>query len=239
MSRLDAASTHDGTDRWWPSAQLRLCTILALVSGLTTACVVGLADAVGEHDGLSRLDPRIAGEVVRWRTPTLTQLAHVLTFVGSEVVVGGLTIVVLAILLARRQLTRAAVLAVGMGGSAFLTVAVKLHVARARPGAVDRLGAVDTTYSFPSGHTLNSAVFLALVVWLLWPSLRYAGRVAAATTGAGLAIGVAASRVYLGYHWFTDVLASGLVALAWLSIVWLGHSAARPRGRAAGEGATP
>lgn len=42
---------------------------------------------------------------------------------------------------------------------------------------LDRLGALDTSYSFPSGHTLNSAVLLALVGWLLWPSLGYAGRI--------------------------------------------------------------
>jgi len=233
MSRLNAALTHEGTGRWQAPPQFRLRTVLGLVACLATACVVALADAVGEHDGLSRLDPTIATDVVRSRTAPLTLLARALTFLGSEVVVGGLAIIVLALLLARRRFTSATVFAAGMTGSAFLTVAVKLLVARARPGAVDRLGAADTTYSFPSGHTLNSAVFLALVMWLLWPLLKHAGRVAVATTGAVLATGVAASRVYLGYHWFTDVLASGLVALAWLSMVWLAHSAARTCGRAA------
>lgn len=194
--------------------------------------VVGLADAAEEHDGLSRLDPVTAAHVVTWRTPALTHLAKILTFLGSEVVVGGLAIILIAFLLVWRQVERASILAIGIGGSAFFTVVVKLLVARPRPGAVDRLGALDTTYSFPSGHTLNSTVLLALVGWLLWPSLRYAGRVAVVTTGCALAVGVAASRVYLGYHWFTDVLASGLVALAWLSIVWLAHSVARPHGRA-------
>jgi membrane-associated phospholipid phosphatase len=86
---------------------------------------------------------------------------------------------------------------------------------------VDRLGALDTTYSFPSGHTLNSTVFIALVVWLLWPGVRHKGHVALVAGGAVLALGVGASRVYLGYHWLTDVVASVLLALAWLSIVWL------------------
>ncbi|MCW2849962.1 MAG: phosphatidic acid phosphatase [Marmoricola sp.] len=239
MSRVDAAPARAGTGRRELSSQLRLRTVLALVAGLATVSVVALADAVGEHEGLSRLDPTIAADVVRSRTATLTQLARILTLLGSEVVVGGLALVVLALLLARRDFSRAAVFAVALGGSAFLTVAVKLLVGRARPGAVDRLGAVDTTYSFPSGHTLNSAVFLTMVVWLLWPALRYAARVVMVTTAAVLAVGVAASRVYLGYHWLTDVVASGLVALAWLTILWLAHSVARPRGRATGEGVIP
>lgn len=197
----------------------RIC--LALVASSATAGVLTLADAAREHEGLSRMDPATAADVLTWRTSALTQLALILTFLGSEVVVGGLAIVVLALLLARRQLTRAATFAVAMGGSAFLTVAVKLLVGRPRPGGVDRLGPVDTTYSFPSGHTLNSAVFLALVVWLLWPSMRHAGRVGLVASSGVLAAGVAASRVYLGYHWLTDVLASGLVAIAWLCLVWL------------------
>ncbi len=98
---------------------------------------------------------------------------------------------------------------------------MKLLVARPRPGRVDRLGDLDTTYSFPSAHTLNSAVLLALVGWLLRPSLRYAGRTVLVTAAAVLAVGVAASRVYLGYHSLTDVLASGLVATAWPCLLWL------------------
>jgi undecaprenyl-diphosphatase len=203
-----------------------------LVGALAAAGVVALADAAGEHDGPSRLDPVTAADVLRMRTPALTELAHGLTFLGSEVVVGCLAVLTLLTLLARRRLTHAATFAVAIGGSAFLTVAVKLLVARPRPGAADRLGALDTTYSFPSGHTLNSTVFLALVVWLLWPAAKQAGRIALVTAAIVMAVGVAASRVYLGYHWLTDVVASGLVALAWLSLVWLlGSSLARVTSR--------
>ena len=40
-------------------------------------------------------------------------------------------------------------------------------------------------------------------------------------TGTVIAVGVAASRLYLGYHWLTDVMASALVATGWLGVVWL------------------
>jgi membrane-associated phospholipid phosphatase len=221
MPRLDAAPTRATADRLMPFEPPHLRTLLALIACLATAAVAALADAAGEHDGLSRVDPLIAADVLRLRTPALTESARVFTFLGSEIVVGGLAICVLVVLLTRRQLTRAATFAIGIGGSALLTVAVKLLVARPRPSGADRLGALDTTYSFPSGHTLNSAVLLALVGWLLWPYATHLGRVTLATAGAGVAVGVAASRVYLGYHWLTDVLASGLVAVAWLCIVWL------------------
>jgi membrane-associated phospholipid phosphatase len=225
MSRLDTAPRQNASDRWHPCDLLGPHILLALIGCLAATGVAALADAVSEHEGLSRVDPVTAADMLDLRTPALTHVAQAFTFLGSELVVGGLATVVFVLLLTRRQLTQATAFAIAMAGSAFLTVAVKLLVARPRPGAVDRLGAPDTTYSFPSGHTLNSTVFMALVVWLLWPTVRRVGHVALVAGSAVLAVGVAASRVYLGYHWLTDVLASGLVALAWLCIVWLIASA--------------
>lgn len=201
-----------------PAGSWPLVLSMAVVAPLG---VVYLAEAAGEHDGVSRMDPVAAADVLGLRTPFLTGAAHVATFLGGEIVVGALAIAVFAVLLARRDLTRAVTFAVGIGGSAFLTVALKLWVRRPRPGRVDRLGALDTSYSFPSGHTLNSAVFLALCLWLLWPPLSTATRTVLVTGSVVLAVAVGTSRVYLGYHWLTDVLASWLVAIAWLSLVWL------------------
>jgi membrane-associated phospholipid phosphatase len=160
--------------------------------------------------------------VVGDRTESLTSLAHAWTWLGNEATVAVLSAVVLLILVVRRRVHEAVVFAVGMGGSAALTVIVKHLVARARPGAVDVLGPVDHSYSFPSGHTLNSAVFLGLLVWLLWPALR-SGAAQAAAVGFAvlLAAGVGASRIYLGFHWVTDILAAWLLAGAWLSLLLL------------------
>jgi undecaprenyl-diphosphatase len=194
---------------------------VGLVAVLATSAVSWLADAAREHDGPSRFDPVAAAEVLRIRTPTLTELAQALTMAGSEVVVGILAAVALLWLVVRREPGRAAVVVTAIGGSAFLTVAVKMLVGRHRPGAVDRLGTLDTGYSFPSGHTLNSAVLLAVLVWLLWPVTSRLARGGLVATAGVLAVGIGASRLYLGYHWLTDVIASGLVAVAWLSVVWM------------------
>ena len=195
--------------------------VLAGVAVLATWGVSWLADAAHEHDGPSRLDPVAAAAVLRIRTPTLTDLAQALTLAGSEVVVGALTLVALIWLVVRREPGRAAVVVIAIGGSAFLTVAVKQLVGRHRPGAVDRLGTLDTSYSFPSGHTLDSVVLLAVAVWLLWPMASRLARACLVATAGVLAAGVGGSRLYLGYHWLTDVIASGLVAVAWLSVVWM------------------
>ena len=194
---------------------------LLVIAVLGTLLVCALADAAGEHDGISTTDPRVAADMVAHRTAGLTVLARTLTFVGSEAVVGLIAAVILALLVWRRTWDRAVVFAAAMGGSAVLTVAVKLAVARPRPGAVDRVGALDTSYSFPSGHTLNTAVLLGLVCWLLWPAVSWTARVLVVASAVLLAAGVGFSRLYLGYHWFTDVTASIVIAVSWLSAVLL------------------
>ncbi len=124
---------------------------LLAIAGLSGAGVVGLADAAGEHDGPSRMDPVLSAGVVSHRAPTLTHVAEAFTFAGGELVVGVLAVTVCVWLVLRGDLVRAATFALGIGGSAVLTVLVKLVVARARPGAAIRLGPPDTSYSFPSG----------------------------------------------------------------------------------------
>lgn len=189
--------------------------VVAVAGGAFTL----LADSVTEGDGPASLDPTVAGDVVEHRTGVLTSIAHLLSFAGSEIVLGVLSVGLVVVLLDRRG-PRWAILAAGtMGASAALTVGVKTAFTRARPGAADRLGPFDSTYSFPSGHTLNSAVFLGLVCLLVVPLLSRRARLGAYGVAALLAAGVGLSRVYLGYHWTTDVLASWTIAAMLLTVV--------------------
>ncbi|MCW2799435.1 MAG: phosphatidic acid phosphatase [Aeromicrobium sp.] len=193
----------------------------ALTAAAATTGVLVLADAGREQDGVARLDPHVASGVVDIRTGSLTHLAHALTLLGSEPVVGTLAVLLFIALLERRGLNFAIIAAAAMSVSVGLTVGVKLLVGRPRPGAADRLGPVDHSYSFPSGHTLNSTVFLGLAVILLLPLIR--GRIRRTATVLGgtlLAIAIGWSRVYLGYHWTTDVIASWLLAAAVLVVVY-------------------
>lgn len=182
------------------------------VAAATTGVLV-LADAGRERNGAARLDPHVASGVLNIRSGPLTYLAHALTRLGSEPVVGTLAVLLFIVLLERRGQLFAIIAAAAMAVSVGLTVGVKLLVERPRPGVVDRLGSVDHSYSFPSGHTLNSTVFLGLAVILLLPLIR--GRIRRVTTivaASTLAWAIGWSRVYLGYHWTTDVIASWMLA---------------------------
>ena len=217
-----------------PSASPRLALLAA--GGVAAAAAVataGLVDGVGEHGDLSAYDPTVTADAVRLRTPVLTVLAEVVTMVGSEVAVGLLTAAVVAwLVLRRRDRLRALHFGVTMAVSAALTLGVKHLVARGRPPAAVVLGPVDTGYSFPSGHTLFSTVFFGLVALLV------ADRLAGRRGGRGLAVlgwvlaslVVGASRVYLGYHWFTDVAAGWVLGVLVLALAVAGLAVLRHRG---------
>ncbi len=171
---------------------------------------------------MARIDPRMAHAAVQDRTDGWTGAAHVFTALGSELVVSALALFAIVYLLERRLINSAVAVAVAMAGSAAMTVGIKLAVGRDRPGAAIRLGPKDPTYSFPSGHTLNSAVLFGMVVVLIVPLLtRRSLRVAAAAGVVLASIGVGASRVYLGYHWTTDVFGAWMLAIAWVAAVTL------------------
>ncbi len=179
-----------------------------------------LADAASENDGPTTIDPRIAHAVLQDRSSTGTSIARLLTFVGSEGVLSIATLLVVIWLLGRRRVSSAVAVGVAMAGSAALTVGAKLWVGRLRPEAVLRLGPRDESYSFPSGHTLNSSVLLAMVAILIVPIVtRWSVRLATWSVLTLLAVGIGLSRVYLGYHWFTDVAGSWVLATVWVTIV--------------------
>jgi membrane-associated protein len=190
---------------------------LAVVAA--TAGVIVLADAATEHDGLATHDPTIASDVTTHRSTFLNHAANVASFVGSEASIAVLAAGVLLVLAGRRRFAEAVVLGVGMAGAAALVLGLKHVVDRARPGATLRLGVPDTTPSFPSGHTSMTAAFVGLLVWLVWPHLTRTARVVAVGGALLVSLAVGASRIYLGYHWTTDVLAAWLVVTAWLGVL--------------------
>ncbi|MFC7487621.1 phosphatase PAP2 family protein [Knoellia sp. CPCC 206453] len=198
-------------------------TFLLAAGGVVAASVVavgGLVDGVNENADLSAYDPGITSSVASLRRTGLTIAAEVASLVGSEVCVAVLSLAALAWLwFVRRDRARAVLFAGAMGLGVVLTLAGKHLVERHRPPAGFVVGPVDTGYSFPSGHTLFSTAFLGLVVMLLiWPSAGRRARVAAVVAAVLASLVIGASRVYLGYHWTTDVIAAWVLGVAVLTV---------------------
>lgn len=113
--------------------------------------------------------------------------------------------------LARRQPWGAAYCVLANGGAALLNLMAKHGIQRLRPSAWVPL-VHETTYSFPSGHAMQSAA-LAIAWLVVLRGRQPVAMQAAAACGYVLAVGV--SRVYVGVHYPSDVLAGWCASLFW------------------------
>ncbi|BCT74835.1 hypothetical protein SCMU_06770 [Sinomonas cyclohexanicum] len=109
-------------------------------------------------------------------------------------------------------------------GSLLVTLFGKQLTGRARPPLALAVPPYEHTPSFPSGHTLNATVLAGIIAYLVCLKVRHTwARVATITVAAAYAFAIGLSRVFLGHHWLTDVVAAWFLGLAWLTIVIVAH----------------
>ena len=160
-------------------------------------------------------------------TPALDKLAILLTIVGNTWPMVGLGLLVWLGLLARRQWRAAWGWFASVGGSMLLTQLIKRLVARPRPALWASIRP-EHTFSFPSGHAMDTAAIATALVFLCWGSRRR-GWVWGLAPLFSLAVGWA--RMYLGVHNPSDVLAGWAAAVAWVAAVQLSFPQKHPQGR--------
>ncbi|MFI1183522.1 phosphatase PAP2 family protein [Streptomyces sp. NPDC020799] len=182
------------------------------------ACFALLAVAVVLRNGTPLpADVSLLSWAVGHRPDTAVTAARDVTSTGTDAVPYLLAALagVIAGRTARQRLLAAAASLLCLGAGQALRQAVLHLVARSRPPVPDRVTHA-SGWSFPSGHATTAAITAALLitaVMLRSPRGRY---VIAAVIGCwGAAVGL--TRVYLGVHWFSDVIGGWLFALAWFA----------------------
>ena len=123
---------------------------------------------------------------------------------------------VLAWLLRRRLVRLALFVVVTVGGSGLLNELVKVAVHRARPVLTDPI-AQESGASFPSGHAQGAVVGYAVLLLVFLPVLRRAARPIAVTVAVLMVLAIGFSRVALGVHYVSDVLAGYVLGAAWVA----------------------
>jgi undecaprenyl-diphosphatase len=142
------------------------------------------------------------------------------TALGSTVVLTLAVTVVALFLWIRDKPQKAMFLVAAVSLGALLNRALKVGFARPRPDIVAH-GAHVTTESFPSGHSANSAiVYLMLGMMLARVEASHAAKVFIFAVCVALTLMVGLSRLYLGVHWPTDVLAGWAVGASWVLVCW-------------------
>jgi membrane-associated phospholipid phosphatase len=148
--------------------------------------------------------------------PVVDQVMLVMTQLGNPQVVLPTFVVVCIVLLRDRQYSEAKFFVIACVGGTILNNGLKLAFSKPRPALWKQL-IVETTYSFPSGHALGSVVLYGAIAYLAaahYP--RFSGLIYGGAIGLVGLIGV--SRLYLGVHWLTDIIAGYSMGLLWLMI---------------------
>jgi membrane-associated phospholipid phosphatase len=189
-----------------------------LLLGLVVFVLVGWG--VGElwTSVVGPVDLNAVRDLAAQRSAALTEGARVVTWAGSAFLLVPLALIA-CLALGRVGLRREALaVALSLGGAMLISTWVKLLVSRPRP-PVEHLQAV-TGLSFPSGHaTQASAFWFSLVLTL--PAAQAPSNATRVAAGLALLIvlAVAASRVYLGVHYPSDVVAGMLLGTGWAAYV--------------------
>ena len=136
---------------------------------------------------------------------------------GAPLTVMAMTSVLAIVLLWKRQRAQLLLLILGVPGGALLNVIMKHLIHRDRPIFEDPIQTLNS-YSFPSGHAMVSTVFFgALAAIVIW-QIRDWRLCALAIAIAGLFVAmICFSRIYLGVHYLSDVIAGFLAGVVWLS----------------------
>ncbi|QJP17027.1 phosphatase PAP2 family protein [Starkeya sp. ORNL1] len=143
-----------------------------------------------------------------------------ITSLGSTTVLTIVTLAAVFYLVMDGKRASAALVAIAVSGGALLTYVLKFGFDRPRPDLVAHLVEV-STLSFPSGHAMGSAVtYLTLGALLARTQPRRRIKIYVLTVAVLLTLMVGVSRVYLGVHWPTDVLAGWCAGSAWALICW-------------------
>ncbi len=217
------------TDRFW-----FLTGFFILASGFL---LIKLIDNYVETEGLMALDMPIYRQMTEVRSPGLNRLMVLITTGANLRMVAWGEILFGLLLLAEQRKRLFLSMVMGLaGGGAFITF-LKFYLERGRPPVESALIQVNG-YAFPSWHGYFAVVFYGLVVYYWW---QVAGsrwkKMVGTVLGTGWIIALAFSRIYLGVHWTTDVLAGMTAAGVWLglTIVFLEYKKDTPRNVQTGE----
>ena len=231
------------------AVRLRLNEVGPLISlGLCSVGVwafVAIADEVteGETHRLDRmllLALRNPNDVADPIGPSwLEESARDITGLGGYAILAIVTIATLCYLLMVRKRGAALLVAGAVLGGMALSTALKFGFERPRPDLVP-YGTRVYTASFPSGHAMLSAI-VYLTLGALLARVQERRRVKAFLIGLGVALAllVGASRVYLGVHWPSDVLAGWCVGAAWAALCWIVALWLQARGEIEPESSDP
>ncbi len=183
--------------------------------GLSIVSFISFLVLANNIETLQQLDIYLSHLAYSFRTPELNSVMVFITLLGNEIMLF-LLVSVFLILLIYKKRREAIFFLILFAVSVLANLVLKELFARARPEISPLLH--EALYSFPSGHAMNSFVFYtALALYVYRFSRRIALSICVGFVCLCLVVLIGISRVYLGVHYVTDVIAGYIAGLCWIA----------------------
>jgi undecaprenyl-diphosphatase len=168
---------------------------------------------------LTTLDHQVYQWVARMQHPTSDVIILILTYFGNAMVIVLIGLWACLWLLLNNRYFSAVILVGGTAAGELFVYLLKLQFERSRPESYFP-NLVTAIHSFPSAHAFVALVFYGLLVYMLLNTLdNLESRFYLVIAGSALTLLIGFSRLYLGVHWFSDILGGFALAAAWLTIL--------------------
>lgn len=202
-----------------PQSYMGLHFTLGIAALLLASVLFGIiAEDIVTGDPLVALDLRIAAWLHAHAAPGLTRFLLLITNAHGTLGIVLMAAVFAGVLAIRREWFWLLTLAIAVPGGMLFNVALKYAFHRTRPSFDDPLLSL-ATYSFPSGHTAGAMLFYGVLAAFLVSRIKGWRLRVWCVFGAALMVAlVGFSRIYLGVHYLSDVLAAALASVAWLAL---------------------
>jgi len=196
----------------WP---LLYVVITLAVSGMMLVAFAELARQTVFRQTMNIFDNMLIGLIRYHATPRLDQVMIITTSLSYGYIYGVFVIISLALLAIWRRWWELRVLVICLLGAHLLNELLKLLFHRARPDALRLVEAAG--YSFPSGHAMVALCFYGMIAFLIARNISsWYWRFGVTISSCMLIIGIGVSRIYLGVHYPSDVLAGYAAGATWL-----------------------
>ena len=209
-------------------AGVQLFVALAVI-GLLLWAFAALAEEFSEQSRLAQLDRSVLDWLQLHGSERGERVFQVVSWLGAPVVllIDGVVAIVLAV---RRRWQSFTLWTIAIIGGAVLDEILKLSFRRARPDVASEFIS-SGSWSFPSGHAMNSLVTYAMLAYVLREFVASArARLVISVAAALLIVAIGFSRLYLGVHYLSDVTAGYLAGGAWvLACIATAHHASTRR----------
>jgi undecaprenyl-diphosphatase len=205
--------------RFQPGEYLGLHLTVGLVVSIAALWLFGgVTEDVIHHDPLTRFDVTLLEWFHAHTTRTGLGIFAAISLLGSPLAITALGVLISIVLVVRRSWLVLIGWVAALAGAGVLDILLKHIIQRPRPPYATAF-LYNYSFSFPSGHAMGSLVaygMLAYLIVLFWTS-RWQTRVAVVSVTGLLILAIGVSRLYLGVHYFSDVIAGFAAGVLWLS----------------------